>query len=523
MRPGIFNPILYGRRLFQQFAVDTYIKIESSRLDYIRNHQDDIRADLYQGLVDSLHAGEGRAEAIGKRTVMPSSFIGGPRDMRRRYMDAMALVRRFGKPDIFLTMTCNPNWDEIKRELYPGQTPQDRPDLVVRVFRAKLQELKDRLLKKDILGKVRAHVYVVEFQKRGLPHAHFLLIMDRKYKITCPEQYDRLISAELPNKKKYPVLYKMVTKHMMHGPCGVLNHNCPCTKGRDSCKNRYPRPFCDVTVQGKDSYPVYRRREDGRKEKVRGHELDNRWVVPYNPYLLRLFNCHINVEACGSIKAVKYLFNYIYKGHDRASVAIKEADKEDSEANVDEIKQYRDARWVTPPEALWRIYGFDLSDRYPSVLSLQLHLPDMHMVSFHRRQGIRRVLDRPGADKSMLTAYFEKNRTDETARGVLYRDFPEFYTWQAQGKVWQNRVRRDTLRQIGRIVSANPAEGERYYLRVLLNHVAGATSFECLRTMDGKILPTFREAAERRGLIEEDNTLNESLIEATGWMMPYAL
>jgi len=107
--------------------------------------------------------------------------------MRRRYMDAMALVRRFGKPDIFLTMTCNPNWDEIKRELYPGQTPHDRLDLVVRVFRAKLQELKDRLLKKDILGKVWAHIYVVEFQKRGLPHAHFLLIMDMKYKIMCLE------------------------------------------------------------------------------------------------------------------------------------------------------------------------------------------------------------------------------------------------------------------------------------------------------------------------------------------------
>jgi hypothetical protein len=131
MRPGIFNPILYGKRLFQQFTVDTYIKIESSRLDYIRNHQDDIRADLYQEFVDSLHVGEGTTEAIGKRTVMPSSFIGGPRDMRRRYMDVMALVRRFGKPYIFLTMTCNPNWDEIKRELYPGQTPLDRLDLVV--------------------------------------------------------------------------------------------------------------------------------------------------------------------------------------------------------------------------------------------------------------------------------------------------------------------------------------------------------------------------------------------------------
>jgi hypothetical protein len=162
--------------------------------------------------------------------------------------------------------------------------------------------------------------------------------MDRKYKITCLEQYDRLISAELPNKKKYPVLYKMVTKHMMHDPCRVLNRDCPYTKGHDSCKNRYPRPFCDVIVQNKDSYHVYRWREDGRKEKVRGHELDNIWVVPYNPYLLRLFNCHINVEAYGSIKTVKYLFNYIYKGHDRAYVAMREAGKEDSEGNIDEIK-----------------------------------------------------------------------------------------------------------------------------------------------------------------------------------------
>jgi hypothetical protein len=65
-------------------------------------------------------------------------------------------------------------------------------------------------------------------------------------------------------------------------------------------------------------------------------------------------------------------------------------------------------------------------------------------------------------------------------------------------------------------MSANLAEGERYYLRVLLNHMLGATSFECLRTVDGKLLPTFHEDIERRGLIEEDNTLDESLAEATG-------
>ncbi|ONM22734.1 hypothetical protein ZEAMMB73_Zm00001d006074 [Zea mays] len=408
--------------------------------------------------------------------------------------------------------------DEIRRELLPGQTPQDRPDLVVRVFHAKLQELKHRLTKQDILGKVRAYVYVVEFQKRGLPHAHFLLIMQRKYKLTCPEQYDLLISAEIPS-NKYPELRKMVIKHMMHGPCGSLNPNCPCTKGRASCKNQYPRHFHEATMQGKDSYPNYRRRDDGRKEKVRGCELDNRWVVPYNPYLLRLFNCHINVEECGSIKAVKYLFKYIYKGHDRVSVVMRDAGKENGD--VDEIQQYRDARWVTPPEALRRIYGFELSQNSPSVMQLQLHLPNMHMVTFHERQMVERVVNRPGADRSMITAYFEANKLYEEARGILYRDFPEWYTWQ-QGKVWQRR-KQNMGGQVGRIVSALPSEGERFYLRLLLNHVTGATSYVDLRTVDTDTLPSFHEAAQRRGLLEADNTIDECLNEAALYQMPSAL
>jgi hypothetical protein len=110
----------------------------------------------------------------------------------------------------------------------------------VRVFRAKLEELKKRLMENYILGKVCAHVHVIEFQKRGLSHAHFLLIMNRRYKLTCPEQYDRLISVEIPDKKKYLELHKLVIKHMMHGLCGVLNCDCPCTKGHDSYKNHYP-------------------------------------------------------------------------------------------------------------------------------------------------------------------------------------------------------------------------------------------------------------------------------------------
>jgi hypothetical protein len=139
--------------------------------------------------------GETRGAQTRKRAILCKSFIRGLRDRQKCYMDAMALVRKYGKPHIFLTMTYNPNRDEITQNLYPGQSTHNRPDLVVRVFRAKLEELNNLLFKKHILGKVKARVYVMEFQKRGLPHAHLLLIMEQRYKLTFPEQYDRHICA----------------------------------------------------------------------------------------------------------------------------------------------------------------------------------------------------------------------------------------------------------------------------------------------------------------------------------------
>jgi hypothetical protein len=179
MHPGIFNPILHGKCLFHQFTVDTYIKIESNRLEYIRKHQTHLRADLYQELWDSLMERETRGAQTGKRTILCKSFIGGPRDRWKHYMDAMVLIQKYSKPDVFLTMTCNPNWNEITQNLYPGQSAQNRSDLVVRVFRAKLEELKNLLFKKHILGKVKACVYVVEFQRGACPTPIFSLLWSK--------------------------------------------------------------------------------------------------------------------------------------------------------------------------------------------------------------------------------------------------------------------------------------------------------------------------------------------------------
>jgi hypothetical protein len=96
-------------------------------------HQKIIRAELYCGIVDTLKAGEACAFKVRRFVVLPRNFNGGECDVQAWFLDVMTLVKRFGKPDYFVTMTCNPYWEEVGRDLFPGQTPQDRPELVARV------------------------------------------------------------------------------------------------------------------------------------------------------------------------------------------------------------------------------------------------------------------------------------------------------------------------------------------------------------------------------------------------------
>ncbi|CAK1599932.1 unnamed protein product [Parnassius mnemosyne] len=176
--------------------------------------------------------------------------------MHERTQDAFCYVRKYGRPDLFITVTTNPKWDEITRELIEGQAPHDRHDIIARVFHLKLKSMIDLLIKDNIFGDVLCYMYSVEWQKRGLPHAHILLWLKDKAR---PNDVDSLISAEIPEPIADPVLYDIVITHMIHGPCDAFNGNAPCMQdGR--CTKRYPKALVDETVTGHDGYPLYRRR-----------------------------------------------------------------------------------------------------------------------------------------------------------------------------------------------------------------------------------------------------------------------
>ena len=166
-------------------------------------------------------------------------------------------------------------------------------------------------------------VYVIEFQKRGLPHAHISLWLEDMYKCKQPGEIDDIISAEIPSPTRNPEGFKAVTDFMLHGPCGTQIKNASCTvKGR--CAKHYPKLFYAETTIDDDGYPVYRRRNNGIFTIKGKHTYDNSYVVPYNRYLLLKYYAHINVEWCNRSRAIKYLFKYLNKGPDRATIVIQE-------------------------------------------------------------------------------------------------------------------------------------------------------------------------------------------------------
>jgi len=196
--------------------------------------------------------------------------------------------------------------------------------------------------------------------------------------------------------------------------------------------------------------------------------------VPYNRYLLLKYNAHINVEICTSVKSVKCIYKYIYKGYEACTVALQ-----GQRVDYDEIQAFINARYVGSVEAARRIFEFEMHHQSVTLNRLNCHLELMQSQVFTRGSEAE-VLERP--QDSKLTAWFKLNQTDEHARQCLYTQIPQHYTWNGKEKAWAPRKLNIGDRVITRLYTVNPKNIELFYLRLLLLHSVGATSFERLRT-----------------------------------------
>nr|GEW04155.1 hypothetical protein [Tanacetum cinerariifolium] len=218
-----FSMMLDGRRLFQRFLVEGYTMIEVERMSFNRKQQKELRSETYSKLAKLVEDLNHEANYVRN----------------------------------------------LKSE--------DRPYVMTRVFKIKLDSLMKDLKERHIFGHVKGAVYTIEFKKKGLPHCHILLWLEHEDKITITAKIDKYISSEIPNKNEDPELYQIVTEHMMNVPCGADNPSCPCTVDY-KCTKKFPKQFNEATIIDDNGYAIYKRRNDGNTITKSGTNLHNGFV-----------------------------------------------------------------------------------------------------------------------------------------------------------------------------------------------------------------------------------------------------
>ncbi|XP_052619879.1 uncharacterized protein LOC111900667 [Lactuca sativa] len=285
---------------------------------------------------------------------------------------------------------------------YMMQNYLDAMSLSKWLFKIKLDAFIKDVRENEVFGKVQAVVYTIEFQKRCLPHSHICLFMHADCKVPTVEYIDPIISVEIPNINDDPEL----------------------------------------------------RRDDGHFVEKSGVQLDNRNVVPYNKYLLKRYQAHINVEWCNQGSSIKH----------------------------------------------------------PTVIRLTFHLPDQQQVVYEADDDIEDVLDRTSNASSMFTFWMKCNEINKEARKLTYIEFPTKFVWKRKGLFWKPRK---VGYAIGRIHSVSPKLGEAYFLRILLNKVKGPKSFDEIRTVNGQLCSSFKDACYNLGLLDDDKEFIDAIKEAS--------
>nr|VWP00470.1 Ubiquitin carboxyl-terminal hydrolase 7 [Ganoderma boninense] len=495
--------------LTNEYVVDMFSRNLETRMTFIHENQRKIQEeDAAQMGVDFVQPNE--------NVYLPASFLGSNRWASDQIADSLAIAAAYGPPTFFITMTCNPDWPEIKAQCRPGQTFRDVPVVVCRVFKQKLSMLEHDLRTMfPNAGGVEYIIHSVEFQKRGLPHAHILV----RYAKDCvlPDDIDSVVSAEIPDD---PADAQLVREFLIHDHKPYCSPQQP-DGTRGQCRFHYPKPLQQHTSVDSIGHVHYRRRKP-----------EDAFVVPHCLPLVRKYHCHINFEVANTSHIFQYLFKYIHKGPDRAKFAVVSdaPSSQSSTAHVDEINEYWDGRYLSAAEATWRILGFHITKKDPAVSALPVHTyinRSHHRQYGHQEQSLsflERYFRRP------LGTFIRSTGDTSTFDSLTYSDYFTLFRltpWNASNDdrpLYYNESVRDAAprchvvqRQmshphVARLHAARPTEGERFYLRTILRS-RPVRSFVDARTVDGIVLDTFQDAAHALGLFADVNEGELALIE----------
>ncbi|XP_020963542.1 uncharacterized protein LOC107607455 [Arachis ipaensis] len=433
--------------------------IEAQRLTYYRNNQTKVRSDINKRIQDAVVRGETRASKAGKRIILPASFTGGLRYMFNNCQDAMSICKKYGYPDLFITMTCNSSWQEIGRvNNLRNLKVEDQLDISCRVFKIKLD-------------------MIISDFKKGIPFG--------------------VLDAEFPDPVRHPKFFRDVSTYMIYGPCGRAFSKSSCMKD-GYCTKYYPKTFSKITVIDDSGYPSYRRRDTWVVTEKKGVHMDNRNVVPYNAYLLMSYQAHVNVEYCNKSNAIKYLFKYVNKGPDRVAVGVtKEASSGEDAQVIDEIKQFYDCRYLSACEAVWRTLAYDIHQRWPSMMRLTFHLPEEQNIIFKDDDDLEEIVEEEEEKCTMFLAWMEANKNFEAGQTLTYAEFPNQFVYDRESRECHPRKRGYS---IGRLNYVSLDTSDIYYMRILLAVQRGCTTYESIRTVNRITYSSFQDACYSMGL-----------------------
>ena len=463
--------------LFQRYVLHSWLRCEDNALKF-------------EYLTSLKRNGSDRTKPI----LLSDKRLGSRKFQRKTALNALAIAQRIGMAHLFFTMTCNPNAEEIREKLKITQNEDDRFDLICMYFHSQNLLLRSLIESGHLFGRKPAYVLqVIEFQNRGLPHSHTIVAFGGD-EIT-KEEIDEYVSAGFDEGS---------TKDDRDLVCAFMIHKCTAkckesnekTKGK--CKYGYPKEECKKTVLDEHGYATYKRQNNFPDENLHWRN-----IVPHNLALLKLFNCHINVEWVGSQNSIAYLFSYAFKGVDYVNVYAERTDND----QINEIREYQKCRSISGTEAFWRIMQYPINYMSVSVSEIKAFLE--HEV--HLSPGlsdIERYFNRPrGAlfDNLLILKFYEMyitadalpNRNDTVDGYSMNSESPPKYVYRRQtGKLCIYRLK--TYNAV--------AQAERYYLRKLLMNIPARSYSDFkeyfnpdTRTME--YYNTYQEACRARNLI----------------------
>ncbi len=124
--------------------------------------------------------------------------------MQQLYQNLIVLIKYFNKSDLFITFTANPRWKEITDTLFFNQIYINRPDIIIRIFRAKLKRLIHLIRVRAAFGPYKIYIYTVEYQKPELSYTYIIIFIHADHAFFKPEHINNFIYAKFFDRQLNP-------------------------------------------------------------------------------------------------------------------------------------------------------------------------------------------------------------------------------------------------------------------------------------------------------------------------------